>query len=78
MLVLCPGGHRSDIYLSSIETREDEKATRDRNGARGSRDAMDEEGDCREAETGERAECDRGGIADAGSEDREAKIHCHC
>lgn len=78
MLVLCRGGLRSDIYLSSIETREDEKATRDRNGASGSRDAMDEEGNYRETETGERAERDRGGIADAGSEDREAKVHCHC
>lgn len=77
MRVLRRGCRRCDIHLPSTETREDEEAARDRNGARGGRDAVDQEGDRGEAEIGERAERDRGGAADAGGEDRETKVHRH-
>jgi len=74
--VLRRGCRRCNIHLPSIETREDEEAACDRNSACGGCDAMDQEGNRGEAEIGERAE--RGGTVDAGSKDRETKVHrCH-
>lgn len=58
MRIFCRGCRRSDIHLPSTETREDEEAARNRNGASSGCHAMDQEGDRGEAEIGERAERD--------------------